>query len=109
AKQTIDQWYTPGSFRTLDPLTFRSVSVRYGSLRNPPIHNFDLSLHKRFSLTERVSAQLRAKLINAFNTPQFFNGPETNPASVNFGKIGDGVRSQTNLPRFLQLALKIDF
>jgi outer membrane receptor protein involved in Fe transport len=109
ANRTIDQWYTPGSFRTLDPLTFRGVSIRYGRLRNPPIRNFDLSAHKRFDITERVSAQLRAEFINAFNTPQFFNGPETNPASANFGKMGGGVRSQTNLPRFVQLALKINF
>jgi hypothetical protein len=107
--RTIDQWYTPGSFRLLDPLTFRAFSVRYGSLRNPPIRNFDLSAHKRFDITERVSMQLRAEYINAFNTPQFFNGPETNPASANFGKIGGGVRGQTNLPRFVQLALKINF
>jgi Carboxypeptidase regulatory-like domain len=109
ANRTIDQWYTPGSFRTLDPLAFRSVSVRYGRLRNPPIRNFDLSAHKRFNITARVSMQLRAEFINAFNTPQFFNGPETNPASANFGKIGGGVRGQTNLPRFVQLALKINF
>jgi outer membrane receptor protein involved in Fe transport len=109
ANRTIDQWYTPGSFRTLDPLTFRSVSIRYGRLRNPPIRNFDLSVHKRFDITGRVSAQFRAEFINAFNTPQFFNGPETNPASANFGKMGGGVRSQTNLPRFVQLALKINF
>jgi hypothetical protein len=109
ANRTIDQWYTPGSFRTLDPLAFRTVSVRYGSLRNPPIRNFDLSAHKRFEITERVSMQFRAEFINAFNTPQFFNGPVTDPASANFGKMGEGVRSQTNLPRFVQLALKINF
>ncbi len=109
ANRTIDQWYTPGSFRTLDPLAFRAVSIRYGSLRNPPIRNFDLSVHKRFAITERVSAQFRAEFINAFNTPQFFNGPETSPASGNFGRMGEGARSQTNLPRFVQLALKINF
>jgi hypothetical protein len=109
ADRTIDQWYTPGSFRLIDPLTFRAFSVRYGSLRNPPIRNFDLSAHKRFDITERVSAQLRAEFINAFNTPQFFNGPVTDPATANFGKMGGGVRSQTNLPRFVQLALKINF
>jgi hypothetical protein len=107
--QTIDQWYTPGSFRTLAPFTLRRFSNRYGRLRNPPIRNFDLSAFKSFTITERVTVQFRAEFINAFNTPQFFNGPETNPASANFGKMGDWVRSQTNLPRFVQLALKINF
>ncbi len=107
--QNIDQWYTQGSFRTLAPFTLRRFSLRYGSLRNPPIRNFDLSAFKTFNITEQINLQFRAEFINAFNTPQFFNGPETNPASGNFGKIGGGVRSQTNLPRFVQLALKINF
>ena len=109
ADQTIDQWYAPGSFRTQAPFTLRRFSNRYGRLRNPPIRNFDLSAFKSFPLTERVTMQFRAEFINAFNTPQFFSGPETNPASANFGKMGGGVRSQTNLPRFVQLALKINF
>lgn len=109
ANQTIDQWYTLGAFRALAPFTLRQFSIRYGKLRNPPIRNFDLSAFKSFAITERVTAQFRAEFINAFNTPQFFNGPETNPASANFGKMGDGVRSQTNLPRFVQLAIKINF
>jgi hypothetical protein len=109
SNQSIDQWYVPGSFRTLAPFTLRRFSNRYGRLRNPPIRNFDLSAFKTFNFTERVSMQFRAEFINAFNTPQFFNGPETNPASGNFGKMGGGVRSQTNLPRFVQLALKINF
>jgi hypothetical protein len=109
ADQNIDQWYTQGSFRTLAPFTLRRFSNRYGSLRNPPIRNFDLSAFKNFTITERIGMQFRAELINAMNTPQFFNGPVTNPGSGNFGKIGGGVQSQTNLPRFVQFALKLNF
>jgi hypothetical protein len=43
------------------------------------------------------------------NTPQWFNGPVTNPASGNFGKIASGATSQSNLPRFVQIALKLTF
>lgn len=107
--QNIDQWYTVGSFRTLAPFTLRRFSNRYGSLRNPPIRNFDLSAFKNFTITERISLQFRAEFINAMNTPQFFSGPEVNPGSGNFGKMGGGVRSQTNLPRFVQFALKLNF
>jgi hypothetical protein len=109
ADQNIDQWYTPGSFRTLAPFTLRRFSLRYGSLRNPPIRNFDLSAFKTFGITETIKLQFRAEFINAMNTPQFFNGPVTNPASGNFGKIGGGATSQSNLPRFVQLALKLNF
>jgi len=109
SNQTIDQWYAPGSFRGLAQFTLRRFSNRYGRLRNPPIRNFDLSAFKTFNFTERVALQFRAELINAMNTPQFFNGPETNPGSGNFGKMGGGVRAQTNLPRFVQFALKLNF
>ncbi len=109
SNQNIDQWYTPGSFRALAPFTLRRFSLRYGHLRNPPIRNFDLSAFKTFTITETISLQFRAELINAMNTPQFFNGPVTNPASGNFGKIGGGATSQSNLPRFVQLALKLNF
>jgi Carboxypeptidase regulatory-like domain/TonB dependent receptor len=109
SNQSIDQWYTPGSFRGLAALTLRRFSLRYGNLRNPPIRNFDLSAFKTFGITEAVNLQFRAELINAMNTPQFFNGPVTNPASGNFGRIGQGATSQSNLPRFVQLALKLNF
>ena len=109
SNQNIDQWYTPGSFRGLAALTLRRFSLRYGNLRNPPIRNFDLSAFKTFGITEAVNLQFRAELINAMNTPQWFNGPVTNPASGNFGRIGQGATSQSNLPRFVQLALKLTF
>jgi hypothetical protein len=107
--QNIDRWYTPGSFRALPAFTLRRFSLRYGSLRNPPIRNFDLSAFKTFGITETVKLQFRAELINAMNTPQWFNGPVTNPASGNFGRIAAGATSQSNLPRFVQVALKLTF
>lgn len=107
--QNINQWYAPGSFRTLASFTLRRFSLRYGSLRNPPIRNFDLSAFKTFGITETVKLQFRAELINAMNTPQWFNGPVTNPASGNFGRIAAGATSQSNLPRFVQVALKLTF
>ena len=109
SNQNIDQWYAPGSFRALPAFTLRRFSLRYGSLRNPPIRNFDLSAFKTFGITETVKLQFRAELINAMNTPQWFNGPVTNPASGNFGKIASGATSQSNLPRFVQIALKLTF
>ncbi|MEY3284639.1 MAG: hypothetical protein RIR86_2652 [Acidobacteriota bacterium] len=109
AGQNIDQWYAPGSFRALAAFTLRRFSQRYGNLRNPAIRNFDLSAFKTFGLTETIKLQLRAELINAMNTPQWFNGPVTNPASGNFGKIASGATSQSNLPRFVQIALKLTF
>ena len=63
---------------------------------------------KHNRLSERLDLIFRADLINAFNSPQFFNGPTTDATSGNFGKIS-GASDQSNLPRFVQLSLKLQF
>jgi hypothetical protein len=50
----------------------------------------------------------RADFINAFNSPQFFSGPVTDVNNGNFGRIS-GAMDQSNLPRFIQLSLKLQF
>ena len=44
----------------------------------------------------------------ATNGVQFYDGPEFNINSGNFGRIA-GARTQSNLPRFIQLSLKLKF
>jgi hypothetical protein len=61
-------------------------------------------MFKTFDITERFRAQFRAEAMNAFNTP-IFNGPETNLANANFGKI----TRQANFPRYLQLGVRFYF
>lgn len=78
-------------------------------MRNSPIRNFDLSAFKTFGITETIKLLVRVELINAMNILQFFNGQVTNPASGNFCRIGQGAITQSNLPRFVQLALKLNF
>jgi hypothetical protein len=64
--------------------------------------NFDLSLFKQFTVTERVKAQFRTEFLNAFNTPRFGN-PNTGVTSTSFGRI----TSQSNSPRQIQFGLKL--
>lgn len=59
-------------------------------------------------LSERVDLLFRADFINAFNSPQFFNGPVVDVNSGNFGRIA-GAMDQSNLPRFVQLSMKLRF
>ena len=63
---------------------------------------------KQIAITERFSVTFRAEAMNATNTPQFYSGPTVDINSANFGRIS-GAIDQTNLPRFVQLSLKLQF
>ena len=66
--------------------------------------NFDTSLNKSFSLTERVKLQFTGEIFDLFNHPQF---AEPN-LEVGVGGFGT-VTHQVNLPRTTQLALRVSF
>lgn len=84
--------------------------TRQPSVRLPGVHNVDISLSKNNQITERINAVFRADFINAFNSPQFFNGPTSDVNSGNFGKLlGAGSGDQSNLPRFIQFSMKVEF
>jgi hypothetical protein len=63
---------------------------------------------KHNHLTERLDLIFRADFINAFNSPQFFSGPIVDVNNANFGRIS-GASDQSNLPRFVQFSLKLQF
>jgi hypothetical protein len=81
------------------------------SFRGPGINNWDTSLFKNFSLTERLRGQFRAEFYNVFNHTNF-SGVDT---AAKFNAAG----AQTNLtfgqynaaqfPRRVQLALRLTF
>jgi len=75
------------------------------AFRGPRFFGTDLSVVKRFKLTERQALTFRAEVYNLFNNVNFGN-PGTNltvPAS--FGRISGTVGSQ----RIMQMALRYDF
>lgn len=82
----------------------RRLPSRLPGLRGQPLNLWDLSLSKNFLFTERTRLQLRGEFLNAFNHPQF-NNPVLDPTSSNFGKV----TSQANLPRNIQLGVKLIF
>ncbi|HCC58813.1 MAG TPA: hypothetical protein DEQ47_16455 [Solibacterales bacterium] len=94
-------------------------------LTNPGINNYDLSLQKQFSVTERVGIQLRADAFNVFNHTQF-NGVNntinfkslTDPTPTNLylkpdgtvnNRNGFGTVSGARDPRILQLVVRLVF
>jgi hypothetical protein len=90
------------------PDTLQLWSSRLSSVRLPGIHNSDISVMKHNHLTERLDLIFRADFINAFNSPQFFSGPVVDVNNANFGRIS-GASDQSNLPRFVQFSLKLQF
>lgn len=78
------------------------------TVRDPALFNLDLALMKRTAITERVGLIFRAEAMNATNTPQWQGRVNTDVTSGNFGAIV-GTNDQRNLPRFLQLSLKLQF
>jgi len=89
------------------PGTFGNVAR--GSLRGPGLVNVDMSLFKKFTISEKLNLQFRAEAFNLFNHANFsypnevvFNASAISPSA--------GVITQTNgTSRQLQFALKLLF
>jgi len=83
----------------------RRYPTRWGNVRASRVNELNLGLYKNFKLMEKVKAQFRFEAFNAFNHPRFL-GPNTNPASSNFGRVDP---TQQNNARQIQMALKVSF
>jgi hypothetical protein len=81
--------------------------------RNPWFNELDLSLIKRFKITERQSVSFRAEAYNVFNHPNFgFTSSNLNILTPStFGKFSTtlGTQNGSTSARTLQLALRYDF
>ena len=85
------------------------ASATYGTAgRNifsgPGFVNLDLSLFRKFRLTERVGGEFRAESFNFTNTPHF-NRPGSTLGNADFGEVTSAVADQ----RVIQFGLKITF
>ena len=118
---TPNQWFDPRAF--LMPAAGTFGNVARGSFVGPKMTNFDMSLFKRFNITERYNLQFRAEAFNILNHPNFANpyGGQNgfglnDPSAGGFGcgcatpdiaaanpAVGSGG------PRSVQLGLKLSF
>ncbi len=97
AKQRADPRIQLGNNIRLQP-------SRWAGFRGSGLNLWDLSVSKNISFTERLKLQLRGEFLNAFNRP-VFNDPNLTPNNANFGRV----TSQNNLPRNVQIGLKLIF
>ena len=98
----LNEYFDVSDFSQPAPFTYGNSPRMLGNLRSPGFIDTDLSGIKKFPIYERITAEFRAEAFNLFNHPTF-GPPDTT--------LGDGttgiINSQVNLPRQIQIALKI--
>lgn len=118
----------PAAFSTPLPGAFGNLGR--GALHGPGLKQMDLTLSKRFNLTERVNLQFRAEAYNLFNRANFLNPigrlnnvlgttgntlqpgqPYTASTGGSFGQVIQTVENVVGLgaSRQIQFALRVSF
>jgi len=101
SEKTLDRWFNTDAFVKNNQYEFgnagRNILIMPGGI------NFDLAAFKRFEITERLAAQFRFEMFNAFNSPPI-GEPNVQVGNKNFGRI-----SGAGFPRRLQFGLKLIF
>lgn len=92
-----------------DPTAFAApTGLRFGTsgrnlLRGPGAVNMDMSLFRRFPVSERINLEFRAEAANVSNTPHF-NNPAANVSAANFLVVTSAVADQRQVRLGLRLA-----
>ncbi len=108
--RTVDRWFNVDAGFTRDASTrpsyhYRTWPFYLSSLRRDSSNNVDMSISKRFRLSERgLDLQVRCEALNAFNHPQF-GAPNMNQFSTAFGQI----TTTANYPRQVQAVFRLTF
>lgn len=96
-----EQWFNTAAFRIAPPYTFGSAGRNI--LRGPGLASFDLSLYRRFRITESSSLAAEAQAFNLLNRANF-DLPQAIVDQAGFGHI-----LSAKAPRQIQLALRFSF
>lgn len=108
SERTVDRWFNIDGFEknTARQLgsNYRTAPRQFPGVEAQGLNLVDLSVIKAFQIKERARLQFRTEFINAFNHAQF-SDPSRSVTNSNFGKI----TGQSNLPRNIQLALRLVF
>ena len=99
----------PESQRRNDPRiqlaqNYSTLPSRPANLRGQQLNLMDMSVVKRFDITQTVRAQLHLEVYNALQ-PDVLRQPRDQPANANFGKV----TSQSNVPVNLQIGVRLFF
>ena len=108
SERTVDRWFKTEGFETTNARqlgsNYRTAPRQFPGVETQGLKLWDLSVIKAFSITEKTRLQFRTEFLNAFNHAQF-SDPSRSATNSAFGKI----TGQSNLPRNIQLALRLVF
>ncbi len=108
ATQSVAQFWNPAAFSI--PLKGTFGNAGRGTLYGPNFVDFDASLMKQTSLSERTKLEFRAEVFNLFNHPNF-DLPNAVIGTPSFGQIFNTYGRTLGLgtSRQMQMALKLRF
>lgn len=95
------RYLNPAAFSTPAPGTYGNLPRNF--LKGPGFHQFDMTLQRRFSVTERMNIEFRAEFYNLFNRANFSNPAVTLPSvlTATTGSVQPGTPfSTTNVGQF---------
>jgi hypothetical protein len=101
-------WRTPAGtpVPTQEPFTLRNFPYLFSDVRRPGYQNWDVSMSKSWPIKEQVALQFRFEAVNMMNHPWFADMQSTDVTNPAFGQLNP---TQRNLPRFLKLAMHLNF
>lgn len=102
SRRSPERFFNTGAFSEPAPFTFGNAGRNI--LPGPGVNQFDLAIHRSFSLGEARALDFRAEFFNAFNHPNFGSPgpyPDFGPFFGRIFSVGE--------PRRLQVAWKLSF
>lgn len=104
AQSRLNGWFNTAAFSAPAPFSFGNAARSMPDMRGHGIAEYNFTLFKNTSITERFGVQFRAEVFNLFNRVQF-GYPGTSLGTPQFGVVS----GQANTPRLIQLALRASF
>jgi hypothetical protein len=98
-------WFDTSAYAAVSTAAFGTAGRN--SLWGPGAANLDLSLNRRFTISERIHLELRGEAFNLSNSPIFAN-PGSNVSSGSFGHITSTAGTAAD-SRVLRVSAKITF
>jgi hypothetical protein len=98
------RWFNTAAFTPVPAYTWGTAPRTLPSTRSDHEANFDFSLMKNTTITERVNLQFRAEFFNILNHP-WFARPDSGIGNPSYGTVN----AVLNNPRQIQFGLKLLF